>query len=270
MTNINDCFDAEAYLHRIGLVTPPGVTVDGLEQMHRAQVYTIPFENFDIFLGRGINLTAEAMFRKIVQSQRGGYCFELNGIFQLALRCFGFESRPLLARVHARGQDSGRTHQLSLVTIKGKEWIADTGFGSNGLRAPIPFQLDSIATQDGLKYRLIESPPYDMMLQVEMKDEWQDLYSFDTGYVCPADIKVANHYTSTHPDSLFTRSRVATIAKPEGRNSLLDFSLRDDSHGTTSQFVISPGQAYLDAIRKYFGIHLDVDYDSLKPVKQAP
>uniref|UniRef100_UPI0025F78BB1 arylamine N-acetyltransferase family protein n=1 Tax=uncultured Phenylobacterium sp. TaxID=349273 RepID=UPI0025F78BB1 len=118
-------FDADAYLKRIGLTAPPEPTVEGLNALQRAQVLAIPFENFDIMLGRGISLEPDAVFDKLVRRRRGGYCFEINGLLLTALQAFGFEARALLGRVHLMGQTTGRSHQISLVTIDGTHWIAD-------------------------------------------------------------------------------------------------------------------------------------------------
>jgi N-hydroxyarylamine O-acetyltransferase len=180
-------FDLDAYLQRLnysGVVHP---TEEGLEALHRAQVYTIPFENFDILLGRGISLEPAALCDKLVHRARGGYCFELNGLFLLALQAIGFEARPLLARVHLHVVDppSGREHQLSLVTLRGRHWIADVGFGSFGFHAPLPFELNHPTSHDGLTFRLVEAEPFGIMLQILKKGHWLDLYSFDLGQVFP-------------------------------------------------------------------------------------
>ena len=100
--------DLDAYLGRIRLSGAQGVNEDRLEALHRAQVYTIPFENFDILLGRGIALEPEALVDKLVHRRRGGYCFELNGLLRLALEASGFEVRRLLARVHMGRGPSAR------------------------------------------------------------------------------------------------------------------------------------------------------------------
>src|SRR4051794_15409028 len=82
--------DLDAYLARVGYQGPLVPTADLLQALHRAQVYTIPFENLDIHLGRPIRLDAAALVAKLVQGARGGYCYELNGLFRLVLRWLGF------------------------------------------------------------------------------------------------------------------------------------------------------------------------------------
>src|SRR3546814_2536084 len=86
----------EAYLRRIGLEQAPRPDQEGLMSVQRAHRWAIPFENFDIPLGRGISLDPAAVFDKLVVRRRGGYCFEQNQLFLRALLQLGFDARPLL------------------------------------------------------------------------------------------------------------------------------------------------------------------------------
>ena len=94
-----EIFPLDAYMARIGYSGPVKASDSVLEAVQRAQLATIPFENFDILLGRGVSLEAAALCQKLIHSRRGGYCFELNTLFLMALEAMGFEVRPLLARV---------------------------------------------------------------------------------------------------------------------------------------------------------------------------
>lgn len=259
-------FDLDDYLKRLnysGIVQP---TEDGLEALHRAQVYTLPFENFDILLGRGIALEPAALCNKLVHRARGGYCFELNGLFLMALHAIGFEARALLGRVHLTDPPSGREHQLLLVTLQGRPWIADVGFGGLGFRAPIPFELNHPTSHDGLTFRLVEAEPFGIMLQTLKKGQWLNLYSFDLGQVFPVDIALGNHFTSTHPTSLFTFARIVALLTPTGRVSLLNRTLRIVTTGVEQVQELAEGQAYLDALRTHFGIELNAPYEALRPL----
>ena len=97
--------DTGAYLERVGLPAPVDVSADGLERLHRAQLFSIPFENFDIHLGRRLDLSPAGLFRKLVLNPRGGYCFEQNTLFQAVLERMGFDVTALAARVRIRGSD---------------------------------------------------------------------------------------------------------------------------------------------------------------------
>lgn len=263
----NTIFSLDAYLTRLNYSGSVQPTEDRLEVLHRAQAYAIPFENFDILLGRGITLDPPALWNKLIHHARGGYCFELNGVFLMALQALGFEARALLARVHLVDPPTGRGHQLLLVTMQGKPWIADVGFGGPGLRAPIPFELNRVATQDGQSFRLVEAGPYGIMLQTLTNGAWQNLYSFDLGYVFPNDILYGNHFTSTHPSSFFTFARVAALPTPNGRVSLFNQTLRMFSPDGEHVRELSEGQAYLDALKTHFGIELDAPYEAIRPLR---
>ena len=262
-------FDHNSYLQRINYAGETTPALDTLKALHHAQLYTIPFENFDIQLGRGINLSTEAVFEKLVHQSRGGYCFELNGLFLMALKTFGFEVRPLLARTHVTGTPSGRGHQIELVTVEGKKWIADVGFGADTPRAPIPLELNQPTIYDGQKVRLVDAGHFGTMLQTEKDDEWIDLYSFDLSHVFPADIDYGNHFTSTHPGSLFVFARVAALPVAKGVITLFNNTLKRIIDGNESVQELAEGQAYLDALKNHFGIELDAPYEKLRTVPMS-
>lgn len=266
----HDPFPLDAYLARIGYTDPVAATEHALEAMQRGQLRTIPFENFDILLGRGISLDPAAICDKLLRRRRGGYCFELNGLFLMALQAAGFEARPLLARVHLSGEPSGRSHELILVKLDSRRWIADAGFGGPSLRAPIPFELDTTQHQDGQAYRLIDAGLFGTMLQTRVKAEWRDLYSFDLGHVWPADIALGNHFTSTHPSSFFTFARVAALHTAAGRTALFDQTLRTVKGGVEDVQQLPEGADFIAALDRHFGIELDATHDALRPLSVAP
>lgn len=259
-------FDQAAYLRRIKYDGETEPTVDTLKALHHAQLYTIPFENFDIQLGRDINLNTETIFEKLVHKRRGGYCFELNGIFLMALKSMRFDVRALLGRVHITGMPTGRGHQIELITIKGRQWIADVGFGADTPRTPIPLKLIQPTTHDGLTVRLVSDDHFGIMLQSLKNDQWINLYSFDLGHVCPADIDYGNHFNSTHPSSLFVSARVAALPVDKGVITLLNNTLKKQAAGKEQVQELSEGQAYLDALKNHFGIELDAPYENLRPL----
>jgi N-hydroxyarylamine O-acetyltransferase len=264
-----DVFNAEAYLERIHFTGSVRPTEDLLIEIQRAQLHTIPFENFDILLERGISLEPAAICKKLVNRKRGGYCFELNGLFRMALQAFGFEARALLARVHLAGTPGGRGHQIALVTIGGRQWIADVGFGNPGLRIPIPLELDRPFPQGGRQVRLTAAGHVGTMLQARVDGQWQNLYSFEMGHVFPADILYGNHYASTHPNSLFTSARIAALAIEGGVITLMNTTLKRTVAGNEQVQTLVEGPDYLEALQTHFNIELDADYDDLRPLPDA-
>ena len=64
-----------AYLDRIGLGAPVPATRAGLGQVMAAHLDAIPFENLNVFLGRGSADGIEAIHEKLVARRRGGWCY---------------------------------------------------------------------------------------------------------------------------------------------------------------------------------------------------
>lgn len=247
-------FNKAAYLKRIGLDDVIPMDLAGLVTLHMAQAYTIPFENLDILLGRGIKLSSDAVFTKIIEQGRGGYCFELNGLFRLALEAFGYNVRSLLARVHINEQPSGRAHEICLVTFGEQQWLADVGFGANGIRTPIPLVAGFKSEQGGQTFKLVEDDNFGMMLRCKTSKGWQDLYSFDMCHVCQGDIEMGNHFTSTHEESIFTQMPIITLPTLEGRVTMRQDNLRIDDGTTVVDATITKVRDYHAALTNHFGL----------------
>ena len=244
----------DAYFRRVGLPDTPQTDIGGLRQLHRAQFFTIPFENFDVLSGQGIDLTPDVVFEKLVMSRRGGYCFELNGLMLRVLRTLGFNARPLLARVHLTAPPSGRTHQLNLVQFVNENWLMDVGFGAGGPRAPLPLR-EGVTDCGVASFELSQREPWGWMMRTLEAGEWKSSYSFDLGHVTTEDIEIGNHYTSTSPKTHFTQLATVSLPTPEGRISLRDLKLTEFDDSVERTREIEP-KFYLNLLRNTFGIEL--------------
>ncbi len=268
-------FDKSAYLNRLALDTlssevslKPDFPL--LNRLQRQHVFTIPFENLDIMLDRGISVELPDIYQKVINNQRGGYCFELNSLFRFALENFGFEARPLLARVHLGREPGGRTHQVTLVQLADKQYITDVGFGALSLRAPILFQPNKVSQQDHLQYRIVEDKTWRYMMQVRNSElggaDWFNMYSFDLEHVCHGDLVTGNHYTSTSPASHFTQMRITSLLTPDGRYAISENQLTSVSGGgkyETEQTTIEPFE-YVDLLKTKFKLEIDAKYEDFK------
>jgi N-hydroxyarylamine O-acetyltransferase len=261
-------FSLPLYLKRIGLEDSPVLDAEGLRLVHSAQVFSIPFENIDIHLGLPISLKPEDLIAKILDRERGGYCFELNGIFLMALKAMGFNVSPQMARVLYGRQDPGpRTHEVLIVTLSGQKWLADTGFGGPGLLEPIPIIPDDISGQYGEHFRLRQDAELGMVLQKKIQGTFLDLYSFDERELTlENDIETGNHYTSTSPASIFRLRRICSLPQPWGRTTLTDLELAIHQNGECKSLTLSPGPEYMTALARHFGIKIDATYEDLTPL----
>lgn len=259
-------FNKEDYLKRIALDAKVSVNFECLKSIHRAQHISIPFENFDICLGRSIHLDPKSIFQKLIGHKRGGYCFELNGLLLLALKAFGFEARPLLGRVHVSGAPTGRSHQATLVTIEDKSWLVDVGFGAESPRVPVPLVYNQPVTFENQIYRLIDSELFGYMLQSKQDGQWKNLYSFDLSHVFDIDITFGNHYTSSHPDSFFINARIAALPVKNGMLTLFNEKFKKVINGKEEVILLKDDASYLSFVENEFGIKIDAEYGDLKPL----
>lgn len=211
--------DLGAYLRRIGLEAPPTADLAGLRALHLAHATTIPFENLDIQMGLPIRLDLASLQAKLVGRRRGGYCFEHNTLFLAVLESLGFQAFPCEARVRKGAtQVLPRTHMLLLARVAGADWLCDVGFGGEGLLQPVPMD-GAPHAQFRNTYRVVEEAGL-RVLQSFHQEAWEDLYAFVPEPRLPIDFEMANHYTSSHPDSRFVTTLTAQLPGPEVRRIL--------------------------------------------------
>lgn len=246
--------DRDVYLARIGYEGALTLSIETLRGLHRAHVMTVPFENLDIHLGRAISLDPADLFRKIVVDRRGGYCFELNGLFALLLEDVGFAVTRLAARVSSGAEGvRPRSHQLLMVTVGNTSWIVDVGFGGHGLLEPLRLVFGEEARQGHECFRLVAGERGEYLLQGEREGAWVDLYSFGLDACLPVDYTFASYYHSHAPDSLFMQKRICTMPTPEGRKTLTDMVLKVRGGGDTQERQISD-EEYKQLLQQHFGL----------------
>lgn len=248
-------FDIKAYLNRIGYEGTVSPSSDTLRALHLAHVLTVPFENLDIHLGRSISIEPEALFQKIVLVRRGGYCFELNGLFALLLEQLGFSVTRLAARVLYGAEGvRPRSHQVLLVRIDTGRWIADVGFGGNGLLEPLNLTINDEIQQGADRFRLIMDERGEHLLQCLVHRAWEKLYSFTLDPHLPVDYTFANYYHSHSPDSLFTQTQICTMPTLDGRKTFTDMVLKIRAGDKTQKIHPQTVSEYRALLRDHFGL----------------
>lgn len=220
-------FPLAEYFRRIGYSGGTEPTFNVLHALHRAQVFALPFENLDPLTGNAIFLDPSRLADKLIFRRRGGYCFELNGLFLLVLRQLGFQTRPLAARVAlSEGNYTVRAHQIILVEVEGRRWLADVGFGGNGLLEPIPFERDTESDQKLERFRLRTDSEHGWTLQHRLPEGWRTLYAFSEDPYLDADYALMNYFVSRSPDSLFTRVPLCVRTSETQRTILFGDTLK--------------------------------------------
>ena len=246
--------DLAAYLRRIGLQAMPAADLAGLRALHVAHATTIPFENLDIQMGLPIRLDLPSLQDKLVRRRRGGYCFEHNTLFLAVLKAVGFEAIPCEARVRLGAPEVlPRTHMLLVVHLGGDRWLCDVGFGSEGLLWPLA--MDGEPHGQSLNtYRVAEEGGL-RVLQSFHLDAWVDLYAFQPEPRFPIDFEMANHYTSTHPESRFLKTLTAQSPGPKVRRILRNRAYAELRGNAVEGRELAPEEV-IPTLREVFGIEV--------------
>jgi N-hydroxyarylamine O-acetyltransferase len=244
--------DLTAYLRRIGLPEPPTADLAGLRALHLAHATSIPFENLDIQMGLPIRLDLASLQAKLVQRRRGGYCFEHNTLFQAVLRQMGFDVMACEARVRLGATETlPRTHMLLLVTLGGDRWLCDVGFGGEGLLHSV--RLDGEPHRQFLNTYRVAEEGHLRVLQSFHHGVWQDLYAFEPAPRFPVDFEMANHYTSTYPESRFLKTLTAQLPGTEVRRILRNRGLSESRGDAVEGRELAPAEL-IPTLREVFGL----------------
>ena len=247
------------YLERIEYTGGTGISEDTLRELHIAHTLNIPFENLDVYYGKPVLLDEASLFNKIVKNRRGGYCFEMNGLFSLVLQKLGFKVTNLLARGTIDGINyNAKTHQVLLVEINNKMWLADVGFGNDGIIAPLILKEGRDQGQFAHTYRLLKDPEYGYVLQKKIADKYMSMYAFTMNRCYPMDFIMSNHFTATFPESFFVKMRMCTKPTKEGRITLTDMGFKIVTNGNITEKIIKNDDEFNAVLKKYFSLDLDL------------
>ncbi len=219
--------DLDAYFQRIGYQGERRANLATLGGITLHHVMSLPFENLNSFLGRPVSLALATLEEKFLRQGRGGYCFEQNTLFGRALQALGFQVTYLASRVVWNQPEEvrpPRSHMLLKVDLEGQPYLADVGFGVMAPTGPLRLE---VGTEQTTPHELFRILPWEnvYLLQAKVAGEWKSLYRFDLVEQFPADYELYNWYVSTHPESPFTRSLIASRTDPGRRYTLINNEL---------------------------------------------
>lgn len=220
-------FQLESYLKRIGYTGSLECNAETLTKLMRAQLFSVAFENLDVQAGKIVSLVPEQIVDKIVGQGRGGYCYEVNGLFAMALQALGFSYKFVACRPMFYPVRRPKTHMVLLVEAEGEQWICDLGFGSYGIRAPIALSaLEQVQQQDFDQFRLTTEESGAYVVQAMVDGQWLSQFGFEPYASEWVDFMPANYLNSTHPDTIFVQKLLVIKHHEQGRDILLGDQLK--------------------------------------------
>ncbi|XP_043540679.1 arylamine N-acetyltransferase, pineal gland isozyme NAT-3-like isoform X2 [Chiloscyllium plagiosum] len=221
--------DASEYLSRIGYGGATEPSLENLKAIHRQHLLAVPFGSLAIHCGERIELILPAVYQKVVIQKRGGFCYELNGLFSWLLQALGYQVQLVSGRVrNSVTQCLGppKDHLLLLVTVgEGghRGWLCDVGFG-NSFRWPLPLEDGHLERQENGLFHLqlargggdwrLRRYPLSSPGPTDQPDA--TLYTFSTELRAWGDFRAMCHYHQTSASSIFARKSFCCLHLPGG------------------------------------------------------
>jgi N-hydroxyarylamine O-acetyltransferase len=253
--------DIESYLRRIGHTQSVQPDVETLSRLQLAHLQSIPFENLDIGLKRPIKIDEESIWDKLINQKRGGFCYELNGLFAWLLKQIGYDVTYLNARDYHSEDDTfgiDFDHLTLLVRVPNESarWLLDVGWGDTFTQ---PLILDDLEWQpQGLRaYRLEPFRDGYQLWQRGYGDKVERQYYFDlTAHQFPAEYEATCLYHQTSPHSIFTRKHIISRLTENGRVTLDNDRLIITTNGQRAETGVANDEEYRARLKEYFRIEL--------------
>lgn len=268
------------YIERINYHGTRHPSIETLRQLQLAHLLTVPFENLSVYYKEAIVLQDEALFNKIVTRRRGGFCYELNGLFAALLRALGFQVEMLAAGVvRPNGGFGPAFDHLMLMVSLDERWLVDVGFGDS-FREPLRLDDRGVQPQNERAYQLVADGE-SLILMEQKKNEdastlrhassqattgghracrdaerlWKAQYRFDLQTYQLLNYENMCHYHQTSPESSFTKGRVCTRATADGRVTLRKMRLITTTlKGERQEREVADEEEYAFLLAKHFGI----------------
>lgn len=251
--------DVDAYLERLHMPRPSRLDKAYLDELIYAHQCCILFENLDICdLHRPVSLEIPALFQKIIVQRRGGYCFELNGLFVQLLKDLGFNACSCMSRI-VRGKTfkGPILHRGIIVSLDGKDHYCDVGYG--GPQPPGAVLIEDGHSEDLHRevFHIRKIDEYWWMLsRTTSEGVSEDVLCFYTMPQDPVDFLTIHAYCSGNPASIFTQKRFVNLRTPGGSRSILGDTYTCTENGRTTVRAIQSDAEFREILAQAFSLKI--------------
>ena len=256
MSTVVSAINTREYLARIGADTIGSVAdTNTLRMLQRQHLLNVPFENLDIHWGRPITLDTDRFYQKIVRENRGGFCYELNGLFNELLREIGFQTRLVSARVgDGKGNFSDEYDHLAILVIIGEMYhLADVGFGAF-TSWPLQFIPDVEQEDDTGVFMIREFRDEYFEVAKKEGETWRSEYIFKPLGRDLSEFEARCEYQQTSPESHFMKNKSSSLMTENGRKTLTDSKLIVTKGGDKTETEINSEDEFDQLLMKEFSI----------------
>lgn len=245
------------YRERLGYHAPFSLDEPTLSALQWAHLSHIPYENLDILAGVPLSLATDDLFRKLVLERRGGFCFELQGLFKELLETIGFSVTQYAGRFLYEGQPvQSRRHRVLVVTLGETRYLLDIGVRSESPRRALRLVEGEVQSDGVCDYRFDRDDFYGwLLMQRERGKDWRPTYGFTEEVQVDADFVPPCFYCEKHPDSGFNKFMKLSIFRGESNITLVDGVLQEYRHAAVQyRRPLGSADEVREVLSQYFGI----------------
>lgn len=253
-------FDVKKYWDRIGFSPLPEETPEAqLKRVHRCQCTSIAFEDISSFCHREVSLDREKLFDKIINHPRGGYCFELNGLFGHLLDAMGYNVTPVICRIITpAGEIRPLSHRINLVRLEGKTWICDVGYGAGGWIEPV-LLFPGLPQEIGGDIYTVQP-----MENGWYRVDWQHgessrcVLMFPLAAAIPEDFEISSYFQARSENSTFVKNLMCRRPFEGGAVSIMNNRFKMDRDGEIATEVLTSDNV-AEILKTHFFVELPDD-----------
>lgn len=249
--------DPIKYLKRFDAYPVEENYLQDLAKLQSLHMQHIPFENLDVIRKVPIYLNLESIYEKVVNQHRGGYCYELNGLFCWLLQQIGFDAKMISATVVKPDGSYAKsdTHAAIIVELDAP-YLVDAGFGDSTI-SPIPLGGERHTDNSGT-YRIeeVESGVYELSRENEGNEKL--LYRFTLEEKKLEDFHEGCVFNQVSEESTFTHDDIVTKATPDGRVTLSGTTLTRTIDGRKEKTEMTEAEK-VKLLEEEFGIILNTE-----------
>ena len=250
--------DIQQYLNRIAWTDHVRVEPKALARLQYRHLLSVPFENLSIHENEPIILNNKSLFDKIVTRNRGGFCYEANGLFNALLNELGFKTSIISAQVaRSDGTFTPLHDHMAIVVDLGDLWLVDVGFGDS-FRFPLKIHQDEPHDEVGRSYQIDKNGDTFLVKQNLLNKGWEPQFKFTLQPFGYDDFHGMCNFHQESPESYFRKSRIVTLATDSGRITLSNLKFIETSlDGARKESVLESSEEYCKVLNERFGIVLE-------------
>ena len=244
------------YFERIEYRDDAVLTIDQLKDLQKEHLLRIPFENLDIHYKIPIELNIESIFEKVVIRRRGGFCYELNGLFHELLNSIGFEVKMISARVFDQERQIFSPefdHLAIIVKVESTDYLVDVGFGEFAF-SPLKIELNTIQIDERGSFRIEKYDDSYYKVTKQVSEEFVPEYMFTLKRRDLDEFRDMCNYHQRSPLSHFTQNKFCSLATEKGRVTVTGNKIKITEEDRVTEMPVESEEEFLLALEKYFQI----------------